>query len=33
MNALNDPIYKDEKKAREHLESLRWPDGPICPHC
>jgi transposase-like protein len=33
MNALNDPIYKDENKAREHLEALRWPDGPICPHC
>jgi len=20
-------------RAREHLENLRWPDGPICPHC
>jgi transposase-like protein len=19
--------------AREYLESLRWPDGPVCPHC
>ena len=19
--------------AREHLESLRWPNGPVCPHC
>jgi transposase-like protein len=33
MNALTDPIYNDENKAREHLESIRWPDGPICPHC
>lgn len=33
MNALTDPIYNDENKAREHLEGLRWPDGPICPHC
>jgi len=33
MNALNDPIYKDENKARAHLEALRWPNGPICPHC
>ena len=22
-----------EDKAREYLESLRWPDGPVCPHC
>jgi transposase-like protein len=33
MNALTDAIYNDENKAREHLEALRWPDGPICPHC
>jgi transposase-like protein len=26
-------IYTDENAAREHLESLNWPDGPICPHC
>src|SRR5581483_8216766 len=19
--------------AREHLEKLLWPDGPVCPHC
>ncbi len=25
--------YGDEKKAREFLEALRWPHGPICPHC
>jgi len=25
--------YSDEDKARELLESLRWPDGPTCPHC
>jgi transposase-like protein len=30
---LTDPIYSDEDKAREHLEKLQWPDGPICPHC
>ena len=22
-----------ETQARETLENLRWPDGPICPHC
>lgn len=26
-------IYTDENAAREHLESLQWPDGPICPRC
>jgi transposase-like protein len=26
-------IYTDENAAREHLEALNWPDGPICPHC
>jgi transposase-like protein len=25
--------FSDEDKAREFLESLRWPDGPVCPHC
>lgn len=22
-----------EDEAREYLERLRWPDGPVCPHC
>ena len=25
--------YTDEDTAREHLESIRWPNGSICPHC
>jgi transposase-like protein len=25
--------YGDEAKARQFLESHRWPDGPVCPHC
>ena len=25
--------YSDEDKARELLERLRWPNGPVCPHC
>ena len=28
-----DPIFHDEDAARVHLEKLRWPDGPFCPHC
>jgi transposase-like protein len=30
---LTDPIFTDENKAREHLEGIRWPNGPQCPHC
>jgi transposase-like protein len=35
MSALNlsDPIFHNEDKAREHLEKIRWPNGPYCPHC
>src|SRR5262245_26222903 len=27
------PYFVSEDKARELLESMRWPNGPICPHC
>lgn len=30
---LTDPIYTDANKAREHLEAIQWPNGPVCPHC
>lgn len=30
---LTDPIYFDADKAREHLEAIHWPHGPVCPHC
>jgi len=30
---LTNPIFHDDDKAREHLESLLWPDGPVCPRC
>ena len=30
---LTDPIYQDADLAREHLEALQWPNGPVCPHC
>jgi len=34
MNAdLTNPIFNDEEAARSHLEFLRWPNGPFCPHC
>jgi len=25
--------FKNDDAARKHLESIRWPRGPICPHC
>lgn len=25
--------FQDADKAREYLEALRWPHGPVCPHC
>lgn len=31
--SLNAPHFHDDDKAREYLESIRWPDGPFCPHC
>jgi transposase-like protein len=30
---LTDPVFTDANKAREHLEEIRWPNGPTCPHC
>lgn len=30
---LDNPIFTDANKAREHLEAQRWPNGPVCPHC
>jgi transposase-like protein len=26
-------LFVDENAAREFLESKRWPNGPVCPHC
>jgi len=30
---LRNPIFHDDDAAREHLEKLYWPNGPICPRC
>jgi transposase-like protein len=27
------PIFTDDNAAREELEAVRWPNGPVCPHC
>lgn len=26
-------LFSTEEKAREYFEKLRWPNGPVCPHC
>jgi len=30
---FNEPRFQDDDAARAHLESLRWPNGPVCPQC
>jgi transposase-like protein len=30
---FTEPRFTNDDAAREHLESLRWPNGPVCPHC
>ncbi len=30
---FDQPRFKDADAARQHLESIRWPKGPVCPHC
>jgi transposase-like protein len=30
---LHNPAFTNEEKAREALEAMRWPNGPVCPHC
>jgi len=27
------PRFHDDEAARKHLEDIRWPNGPVCPHC
>jgi transposase-like protein len=33
MSKLSAPHFTNEDAAREYLENLRWPHGPVCPHC
>lgn len=30
---LNQPHFQDEEAARNYLESVRWANGIVCPHC
>lgn len=33
MCAIDQPHFKDEQAAFAYLENIRWPNGPVCPHC
>ncbi len=33
MSVLSRPYFHDEAKAFDHLESVIWADGKVCPHC
>jgi transposase-like protein len=30
---LTNPIFHDDDAARAHLETVLWPEGPVCPRC
>lgn len=30
---FQNPMFQNENQAREALEQVRWPNGPVCPHC
>ena len=32
-NLFNEKRFKDPEAARTYLEGIRWPKGPVCPHC
>ena len=33
MSVLSKPYMYDEAEAFKHVESIIWPDGPVCQHC
>jgi transposase-like protein len=33
MSILSRPYFHDEKAAYAKVESIVWPNGPVCPHC
>jgi transposase-like protein len=33
MDIFSAPHFRDDEAAREFLEGILWPDGPVCPHC
>jgi len=33
VSAISAPYLHNENAAFAHLESILWPEGPVCPHC
>ncbi len=33
MSVLDAPYFHNEESAYRYVESILWPDGPVCPHC
>jgi transposase-like protein len=33
MTEVSVARFRDEAAIREYLERIRWPNGPVCPHC
>jgi transposase-like protein len=33
MAEMDAPHFHDDEADRKKLEAIRWPDGPVCPHC
>jgi len=33
MDSFSEARFNNDDAARAYLERLRWPEGPICPHC
>jgi transposase-like protein len=33
VSILSEPHFHNEEAAYQRLESIVWPDGPVCPHC
>jgi transposase-like protein len=33
MDTFSEEHFRNDDAARAFLEDLRWPDGPVCPHC
>jgi len=33
QSIISSPQFHNEESAYEYVESMLWPDGPVCPHC
>jgi transposase-like protein len=33
VNTFTEPHFQTDEAARKMIEGIRWPNGPVCPHC